>query len=214
MNIYLVVGGCLALAACGGGEKRMAGRVHAAGRAVLPGMPPVLDWNNIYSEAAAGKLSPVVKDFPNYLYVPNSKSNTVDVIDQKTLQVVNHFDVGKEPQHVVPSWDLKTLYATNDLNDTLTEIDPATGAKIRTLPVIDPYNMYYTPDGKFAIVVAERKKRLDFREPGTFKLVESVPVSCRGVDHIDFSADGQYLIATCEFSGELIKVDVANRNSG
>ena len=211
MNIYLVVGGCLALAACGGEEKRTAGRVQAAGRAVLHGMPPVLDWNNIYSEAAAGKLSPVVKDFPNYLYVPNSKSNTVDVIDQKTLEVVNHFDVGKEPQHVVPSWDLKTLYATNDLNDTLTEIDPAIGAKIRTLPVTDPYNMYYTPDGKFAIVVAERKKRLDFREPGTFTLVESVPVSCRGVDHIDFSADGQYLIATCEFSGELIKVDVANR---
>lgn len=211
MKQFLLTGGLLALCACSRVDKPVTDRIQAASRATLPGMPPVIDWRNIYSEAAAGKLSPAVKDFPSYLYVPNSKSNTVDVIDQKTFRIVNHFAVGKEPQHVVPSWDLKTLYSTNDLNNTLTEIDPATGKKVRTFKVEDPYNMYYTPDGKFAIVVAERKQRLDFREPGSFKLVESVPVSCRGVDHLDFSADGRYFIATCEFSGELIKVDVATR---
>ncbi|MCC7157394.1 MAG: hypothetical protein IT161_22630 [Bryobacterales bacterium] len=211
MKLFLLAGGLLALSACSTVDKPVTDRIQAANRPTLPGMPPVIDWRNIYSEAAAGKLSPAVKDFPSYLYVPNSKSNTVDVIDQKTFQIVNHFTVGTEPQHVVPSWDLKTLYSTNDLNSTLTEIDPATGKKVRTFKVEDPYNMYYTPDGKFAIVVAERKKSLDFREPGTFNLVESVPVSCRGVDHLDFSADGRYFIATCEFSGELIKVDVASR---
>jgi YVTN family beta-propeller protein len=174
-------------------------------------MPPVINPADIYSEAAPGKLSAVVKDFPSFIYVPNSGSNTVDVIDPKTFKIVNHFDVGVQPQHVVPSFDLKMLYATNDLNNTVTEIDPATGKKGRTINVDDPYNMYYTPDGKFAIVVAERMKRLDFREPGTFKLVESVHVPCRGVDHVDFSADGTYLIATCEFTGELVKVDVASR---
>jgi DNA-binding beta-propeller fold protein YncE len=75
--------------------------------------------------------------------------------------------------------------------------------------VDDPYNMYFTPDGRYAIVVAERLQRLDFRDAQTMKLVHSLPVGCPGVDHMDFSADGSYAIASCEFSGELLKLDVA-----
>ena len=145
------------------------------------------------------------------VYVPNSLGNTVDVIDPNTAQVIDHFAVGVLPQHVVPAWDMKTLYVTNDRSNTLTPIDPATGRPGTNIPVEDPYNMYFTPDGKFAIVVAERLARLDFRDPHTFKLVNSVHVDCVGIDHIDFSADGRYLIASCEFSGQLVKLDVAQQ---
>jgi len=145
------------------------------------------------------------------VYVPNSLSNTVDVIDPATAQVIDHFAVGVLPQHVVPAWDLKTLYVTNDRSNTLTPIDPATGQPGPTIPVDDPYNMYFTPNGKYAIVVAERLARLDFRDPHTFKLVKSVHVDCVGIDHVDFSADGSYLIASCEFSGQLLKLDVVHQ---
>ena len=174
-------------------------------------MPPVIDPNNIYSETRAGNLSPAVRGFPSLVYVPNSGSDTVDVIDPLTYKIVNHFKVGHEPQHVTPSYDLKTLWVLNDLNDTLTKIDPATGMKGATVGVKDPYNMYYTPDGKYAVVVAERLQRLDFHDAATMAVVESLPVPCPGVDHLDFSADGRYLIASCEFSGSLIKVDVVKR---
>lgn len=177
----------------------------------LPGMPPVLDPKDIYSADRAGNLSPVVQGFPSRVYVPNSDSNTVDVIDPRTHKVIAHFRVGEQPQHVVPSYDLKTLWVLNDKGNSLTRIDPATGKKHETIPVADPYNMYYTPDGKYAIVVAEQQRRLDFRDPRTMTLQYSIPVKCRGVDHIDFSADGTYLIASCEFSGALIKVDVAGK---
>jgi YVTN family beta-propeller protein len=177
----------------------------------LPGMPPVVDPNNIYSETAAGKMSPVVKDFPSRVYVPESGANAVEVIDPKTYRVIDRFRVGRQPQHVVPSWDLKTLWVLNDLGDSLTKIDPATGKKGKTIRVLDPYNMYYTPDGRYAIVVAERLQRLDFYNAQTMALEHSLPVDCRGVDHIDFSANGRYFVASCEFSGELIKVDVPSR---
>ena len=157
-------------------------------------MPPVVNPNDIYSETRAGKLSPAVKGFRDLIYVPNSGGNTVDVIDPHTFHVIDHFKVGRQPQHVTPSYDLKTLWVLNDLGDSLTKIDPATGKKGETVPVKDPYNMYYTPDGKFAIVVAERVHRLDFRDAHTMALVDSLPVPCRGVDHIDFTADGRYLI--------------------
>jgi len=77
--------------------------------------------------------------------------------------------------------------------------------------VEDPYNLYFTPDGRLAIVVAERLRRLDFRDAASMKLVESVPVPCRGVDHMDFAPSGKYLIATCEFSGDVVKVDLETR---
>ncbi|HEY6342189.1 MAG TPA: YncE family protein [Bryobacteraceae bacterium] len=178
---------------------------------LLPGMPSVVDPKDIYSETRPGNLSPSVRGFPDLVYVPNSGSNTVDVIDPHTFQVIRQFQAGRQPQHVVPSYDLKTLWVVNDLSDTLTKIDPATGQKGETVRVKDPYNMYYTPDGKYAIVVAERVGRLDFRDPSTMALADSVPVHCRGVDHVDFSADGRYLIASCEFSGTLVKVDIATR---
>jgi YVTN family beta-propeller protein len=174
-------------------------------------MPPVMDANDIYSETRPGKLSPAAKGFPDLVYVPNSGSNTVDVIDPHTFHIVNHFKVGREPQHVTPSYDLKTLWVLSDLGDSLTKIDPATGKKGETVPVADPYNMYYTPDGKYAIVVAERLHRLDFHDPMSMALIHSLPVPCSGVDHIDFSGDGRYLIASCEFSGTLLKVNVATR---
>jgi YVTN family beta-propeller protein len=177
----------------------------------LPGMPPVLDPRDIYAADRPNALSPVVKNFPALVYVPNSKSNTVDVINQATGMIIEHFDVGGLPQHVVPSWDLKTLYVTNDQGNSLTPIDPATGKPGAPIPVADPYNMYFTPDGRYAIVVAERLGRLDFRDPHSFKLVHSVPVPCTGVDHMDFSGDGRYLIASCEFSSQVLKVDVARQ---
>src|SRR3974390_32638 len=80
---------------------------NAPVEAALPGMPPISDPRDIYSEARAGMLSPVVRGFPDRVYVPNSGSNTVDVIDPHTFKIIKHFDVGKQPQHVVPSWDLK-----------------------------------------------------------------------------------------------------------
>jgi YVTN family beta-propeller protein len=163
---------------------------------------------NVYAHDGANMLAPVARLALPRIYVPNSRSNTVDVIDPRTYKVVEHFAVGGLPQHVVPAWDLKTLYVTNDLGNSLTPIDPRTGKPGTPIPVDDPYNMYFTPGGRYAIVVAERLRRLDFRNAPTFALHRSLSVPCAGVDHLDFSADGRYLIASCEFSGQMVKVDV------
>ncbi|MEU0969640.1 hypothetical protein ABZ357_31120 [Streptomyces sp. NPDC005917] len=174
---------------------------------VLPGMPPVLDPTDVYSADRPNKLSPVVKDFPSRIYVPNTNSDTVSVIDPKTHRVIQTIRVGRQPQHVVPSWDLKTLWVNNDLGNSLTPIDPRTGRVGKPVAVHDPYNLYFTPNGKYAIVMASMDRQLVFRDAHTMKTVKSVPVSCYGVNHADFSLDGRYFIVSCEFSGELLKVD-------
>jgi YVTN family beta-propeller protein len=185
-----------------------AGSTARTSAGALPGMPPTLDSKDIYAAARPGNLSPTVQAFPSRVYVPNSESRSVTVIDPATYRVSYRIPVGRLPQHVTPSYDMKTLWVLNDKGNSLTRIDPVTGKATGTIPVTDPYNMYYTPDGKYAIVVAEQRHLLDFLDAATMTLHHALPVPCKGVDHMDFSADGRYLIASCEFDGSLIKVDV------
>ncbi|MCA1846536.1 MAG: hypothetical protein LC792_25745, partial [Actinobacteria bacterium] len=112
------------------------------------------------------------------------------------------------PQHIAPSWDLKSLYVTNNYGNSLTPIDPVTGKAGPSIPVDDPYNLYFTPDGAHAIVVAEALHRLDIRDPHTWALQKSVPAPCDGVDHGDFTADGKQMLLSCEFSGQLLRLDL------
>ena len=180
----------------------------------LPGMPAVPDARNLYSETAAGKISPALAADLVRIYVPNLRSNDVYVVDPQAMKVVDRFKVGIGPQHIVPSWDLRTLWVTNNAegrtDGSLTPIDPKTGKPGKAIPVDDPYNMYFTPDGKSAIVVAEARKRLDFRDPQTMAAQYSIDVpGCPGVNHADFSIDGRFVIFTCEFSGTLVKIDLA-----
>lgn len=168
---------------------------------------------NIYAADRPNDFSPTVKGDPYLIYVPESAGRSVDVIDPRTLTVIDRYETGLDPQHVVPSWDLKTLYAANDLGNSLTPIDPATG-KIAgpNIPVADPYNMYFTPDGRYAIVVEEARQTLAFRDPHTMALIKAVPVDCPGVDHGDFSADGSFAIFNCEFSSKMVRIDLATQS--
>jgi DNA-binding beta-propeller fold protein YncE len=204
----------LLLAACGGGTqgtgssaKTKSVALPSTARARAADAPV-----NIYTHTAAGDLSPVVRGDPALVYVPNSVSATVDVISQRTFKIVEQFPTGELPQHVTPSYNLKTLYVDNDLGNSLTPINPRTGRPGTPIPVEDPYNLYFTPDGRYAIVVAERLQRLDFRNPNTMALVHSLSVpQCGGVDHMDFSANGRYAFASCEFASRMIKVDLATQ---
>ncbi|WP_367320689.1 YncE family protein [Streptomyces sp. HUAS ZL42] len=209
----------VALAACGSHPK--SGPTEAAGSKAavpapprkknvvqgLPGMPPVLDPKDVYAADRPNKLSPVVKDFPSRVYVPNTGSDTVSVIDPGTYKIIDTIHVGRQPQHVVPSWDMKTLWVNNNRGHTLTPIDPRTGKAGKPVEVHDPYNLYFTPDGKYAVVMASLDRELVFRDPHTMKRIRTEPVTCYGVNHADFSLDGRYFIVSCEFSGELLKVD-------
>jgi DNA-binding beta-propeller fold protein YncE len=164
---------------------------------------------NIYAYTAAGMLTPVTRRARYLAYAPDSQGNGVYVIDPRTDRVIRYIDTGAVVQHVVPSWDLRTLYATNDVGNSLTPIDPDTGQRAGpNIQVADPYNMYFTPDGRHAIVVEERMQTLAFRDSHTFKLQKALNVHCAGVDHMDFSADGSFAIASCEFSAQMVRINL------
>jgi len=162
---------------------------------------------NAYAGAGAGELSATARRARSLVYVPNTLSDTVQVIDPATFTVIATYPTGREPQHVVPSWDMKTLWVNDDLGNSLVPIDPVTGKPGPRVHVQDPYNLYFTPDGAHALVMAERMHRVDVHDPHTMALQRSLPVPCSGLNHADYSADLSFFVASCEFSGKLLVID-------
>ncbi|MFC8501850.1 YncE family protein [Pedococcus sp. NPDC057267] len=208
-----VTAAALALGACSSSVDDTAGtptKGRPTASSATRSTPPTTTTSattNVYQHDAAGMLAPAAAAARRLVYVPNTMSNTVQVIDPKTYTVIRRFSTGREPQHVVPSWDLKTLWVNDDLGNDLIPIDPTTGRQGKRVPVVDPYNLYFTPNGKHALVMAERLRRIDVRDPQTMALQRSLPVPCHGVNHADFSADQSFFVASCEFSGKLLVID-------
>ncbi len=198
MNIFKKSLGALALCVC-----------MSKGALACP------EANNIYCDITLGHLSDAVAGALPRVYVPNHSSNTVTVINSTTHKIVETYRVGLGPEHIIPSWDMKTLWVANNANQTehgsMTPIDPLTGKAGKSIPVNDPYNMYFLPDGSAAIIVAEAYHRLELRDPHTMQLLSTIETpTCKGINHADFSADFTFMVFTCEFSGNLLKVDVKN----
>jgi YVTN family beta-propeller protein len=175
------------------------------------GSDPRQAWSpvNVYAHTKVGMFTPVTRRAQYLIYVPDSRGSGVYVINPHTYKVIRYIQTGTMVQHVVPAWDLRTLYSTNDTGNSLTPINPDTGKRAgRNIPVADPYNMYFTPDGRHAIVVEEAEQTLAFRDPHTFALQKALDVHCPGVDHMDFSADGSSALASCEFSGQMVRINL------
>lgn len=211
-SLRLLLAGVLLLGACRGGSAPLAGadgRRHYARYAAAGEVTDAHGRVNIYAFIGPSELMPVARRARPLVYVPNSRSASLSVIDPTTYRVLRSWRTGAVPQHVVPSYDLTRLWVLANAAGAVIPIDPLTGQPGKPVRVSDPYNMYFSPDGRSAIVVAERRRRLDFRDPVTMKLHRSVRTDCRGIDHMEFTADGRYAVATCEFGGRLMKLDLA-----
>src|SRR5688572_10417852 len=175
--------------------------------------PPI---GAIYAGPASGVIDPRVADLPARVYVPNETSNDVAVIDPATFEVVDRISAGSAPEHISPDWDLSKLYVSNMNGATLTVIDSRTQEATETMEVPFPYNTYFSPDGSKAIIVADNlgmdmfaDNGLYFYDRETWDLLKFVQVPWPGVNHLDFSADGSYLMVTTESAGVVVKIDVA-----
>jgi len=172
-------------------------------------VPPLIERNDVYAAAGRGDLSAVARKARPLIYVPDSASDVVQEIDPHTYRIVRQFPVGAVPQHIVPSYNLRTLWVTNDIGNSLTPINPRTGAPGRAVHVEDPYNMYFTPDGRYAVVMAEQLRRMDFRDAHSMRLRHSLSIpQCAGLNHADYTAGGRLMLVSCEYGARMIVVDV------
>lgn len=237
-SVAVALGLVVAMAGCGGASSRVSGpsflttapitaaplitapptqpspitTAAAPAEPVATTVPPVPgNASPVYGYTSPANLSAATAAATPLVYVPSTDTGVVTVIDPATYEIVGSFDTGKLAQHVVPSWDLATLYAAASGSNKLFPIDPATGQPGEPIPIAAPYNLYFSPDGTAAIVMSERRNRMDYYDVATWELLHSTPTGeCKGVNHADWSTDLTWFLATCEFSGDILKVDSAS----
>jgi YVTN family beta-propeller protein len=178
---------------------------------MLPGMPRRWTRTTCTRADRPSHIAALARHDRPLVYVPNVGSGTVSVIDPYTDKVIRTVRVGAGPEHVVPACDLRTLWVNNDAGNSLTPIDPVAGSFGKPVPVDDPDNLYFTPDRRFAVVMSEARRQIVFRDPHTMAVKHVLPVGCDGLNHAGFCPDGRYFIVTCEFSGDLLKIDTARQ---
>ncbi len=145
--------------------------------------------------------------------VLNSRDASVSLIDQKTLTEVGRVAVGKEPHHLYPKPDGKSLIVANAISNDLHFLDPATGQMQRRVRNIDdPYQIAFSPDNQWFVSVGLRLDRVDlYRYDGTdLTLVRRVPVS-KAPSHVWFSADSRFAFVTLQDSDEIGAIDLSTQ---
>ena len=174
-------------------------------------MPPVRDAHNVYADAGPGMLSDAARAARPMVYVPHTKTGEVWTIDPATFAVVGRYRLGGELQHVVPSWDMTHALRERRHRQPPHAVRPeAPACPAKPIPVTDPYNLYFTPDGRSAISVAERRRELVFYDPHTWAVQQTLATpDCAGIDHSDVTPDGRTAVFTCEFAGRVAVVDLA-----
>jgi YVTN family beta-propeller protein len=170
-------------------------------RGDLPDTPP-----DVYATTRAGMLSPAARGLPRRVYVPDARGAAIEVIDPATYRVLRRIPVGRAPQQVVPSWDLKTLWVTSP--HRLVPINARTGRAGRAVPVTAPSDLYFSVDGREAFLLDSRRGRIDVRDPDTMRHRRTLRMPCAGLTRADFSATGDTLVVGCARSGRLVRVDL------
>ncbi len=159
----------------------------------------------------AGLLWPVFASAQNGVAVIlNSRDASVSLIDTKTYLEVGRVDVGKEPHHLYPTADGKSLIVANAASDDLHYLDPLSGQIQKRIRLIgDPYQIGFSPDQKWFVAAALRLNRVDLYSNigGELKIVKRIPIA-RAPSHIWFSADSRFVFVTLQESDEVAAIDL------
>ena len=147
------------------------------------------------------------------VFVLNSLSGNVSVIDPTSWTEVNRIQTGKEPHHLYLTPDEKSVIVANAGADSLTFIDPRSGEVQRTLRgILDPYHLRFSPDMKWFVTAANRLNHIDlYRWDGsTPTLVKRIPTG-KTPSHLWIDSGSRWVWSSMQDSDELVVVDLATQ---
>ena len=145
-----------------------------------------------------------------WVYVLNSRDASVSLIDKAARTESRRITVGKEPHHLYPTPDGKSVIVGNAMSDDLVFFDPGTAEVQRRIASIDdPYQLGFSPDTRWFVTAALRLDRVDIYryEGGDLKLAKRLSVP-KAPSHIWFSADSSTVFATLQDSNEIVAISL------
>jgi len=152
------------------------------------------------------------------LFVTNTKSDSVSVIDTNTFEVLATIPVGNgKPNRIVFHPDGKWAWVVYDKSHDLGVIDADTRKLVKRVKIGgNPYNLSFTPDGRYLLVLDwssdTSNDEIIFYDLQAEKIDGRVVVSTWPA-HSVFSRDGKRLYVSGETAGDLTVIDVTTRTT-
>ncbi len=143
--------------------------------------------------------------------VLNSGDGTVSVIDRVTRKVIANYPVGKEPHHLLGTPDDNEVVIANALSNDLVFLNSLTGeVKRRLSRISDPYQLAFSPDGKWFVSVSLRLHRVDIYAMPNYELKARI-LAEKTPSHVVFSNDSRTAYVTMQDSNEMLAIDMATQ---
>jgi YVTN family beta-propeller protein len=155
---------------------------------------------------AAGVAPPVCAD---NAVVLNSDDDSLSVVDGQTYKETARTHIGRSPHHLILTPDGKTLILAMSEGNELVFIDLASGVLKQRLAASDPYQIGFSPDGKWFVANSLRLDRIDIYDGKDFHLVHRLPAATMP-SHIGFSPDSGTVYVTLQGTGNLTAIDLAS----
>ena len=138
----------------------------------------------------------------------NSADGTVSLIDTDSYQVTGKVNVCKEPHHLMPTPDDKSLVVACAAANQLVFFDPLTGQEQkRVRNISDPYQLGYSPNRKWFVATSLRLDRVDIYDPTDFSLIARLPAP-KTPSHLAFDDASQFVFVTLQDANEVMAISL------
>jgi YVTN family beta-propeller protein len=147
------------------------------------------------------------------IFVLNSLSASVSVIDPVSWREIKRIPTGKEPHHLYLAPDEKSLIIANALSDSLLFVDPKTAEVQRTVRgILDPYQLRFSPDMKWFVTAANRLNHIDiYRWDGKEPILAKRIATGKTPSHVWIDSKSSTVYATMQDSDELVAIDLPSQ---
>ena len=149
--------------------------------------------------------------YADTVIVLNSEDASYSILSRSQRAELKRIPIGREPHHLIPSPDGKEVLLASTVTNELTVLDVKTGERRKVVrDIVDPYQLGFSPDGKWFVTVAYRLDHIDIYHADGFKLagrifIDSMP------SHMAFEPESKTVFITLQQSGRLVAVDLATQ---
>ncbi len=140
--------------------------------------------------------------------VLNSEEASYSVLSRSARTEIARIPLGREPHHLIMTPDGKEVLIASTVTNELVALDSKTGERRRVVrDIVDPYQLGFSPDGKWFVTTAYRLDHVDIYRADGFKLASRIFID--GLpSHLEFDKDSKTVFVTLQQSGRVVALDL------
>jgi YVTN family beta-propeller protein len=138
--------------------------------------------------------------------IANSLSDTLTIVDARSFEPFRTVRVGREPHKFRLSQSGRTVYSCNTTSDEMIEIDLADLRIVRHIPILDPYNVIFTKDGRHLYKLAYRYTFVEIHDAETFRRVRRLETGA-SPSHFALTPDGRWFVNSNQHANTVTVID-------